>query len=422
LSGPRLYLVDDEVARSFDPLSTARPVGELLHGCQTGRGRWERAFGTPCSGHVVDTDLDGFDEPGSAPVLSQEAIGTTDTRWFVSSRFVPAETRLSEDLLGVRSGGGRVLVNAGRVVAVRIPESASHFGIVERIGSSDDGDAPVEIEGRWIDAVWELMSENPAQTRRDIEANFPSGSPTLPRGVEVLGSGTVSVGENVSFEPGVVLDTRSGPIRLDDEVTVRAFTRLAGPSYVGRGSVLFGGSLGAVSLGPVCKVRGEIEETVIAGYSNKAHDGFLGHSYLGRWVNLGALTTNSDLKNNYGPVRLRLPGGDVDTGLSKVGCFLGDHVKTGIGTVLNTGTLVGLGGNVFGGLMPPAYVPPFSWGAGSDLVPYRFDKFVQVAERVMARRNVDLTVGLRSVLERVWDRTHGGGTSGAAATQDAGSS
>ena len=141
---------------------------------------------------------------------------------------------------------------------------------------------------------------------------------------------------------------------------------------------------------------------MLLGYVNKAHDGYIGHALVGRWVNLGALTTNSDLKNNYGTISVWTPDGDVDTGQIKVGCFLGDHVKTGIGTLLNTGTVVGSGSNIFGGAMPPVAVPPFSWGSGSNLTEYRLDKFLETAERVMARRDVALTPGVRAVLEAAW--------------------
>ena len=140
---------------------------------------------------------------------------------------------------------------------------------------------------------------------------------------------------------------------------------------------------------------------------NKAHDGHIGHAVLGRWVNLGAFTTNSDLKNNYRDVRVWTPDGELDTGLMKVGCFLGDHVKTGIGTVLNTGSILGAGTNVFGGTMPPTVVPPFSWGAGTDLRDHRLDKFLETAERAMTRRDQLLTPGVRALLRTAWRATAG---------------
>jgi hypothetical protein len=150
-----------------------------------------------------------------------------------------------------------------------------------------------------------------------------------------------------------------------------------------------------------------VADSVLLGFVNKAHDGYIGHALLGRWVNLGAFTTNSDLKNNYRPVRVWTPDGDLDTGLLKVGCFLGDHVKTGIGTVLNTGTVIGAGSNVFGGLMPPSAVPPFSWGSGPDLRDHALDKFLVTAAHAMGRRGQELTTGVRLVLEQAWAATAG---------------
>jgi hypothetical protein len=151
-------------------------------------------------------------------------------------------------------------------------------------------------------------------------------------------------------------------------------------------------------------VRGEVADSVFVGYSNKAHDGHMGHALLGRWVNLGAGTINSDLKNTYSSVRLRLPDGEVDTGLMKCGSFLGDHVKTGIGTLLTTGAVIGAATNVFGGRMPPQYVPPFSWGEGDRLGEYRVDEFLATAEIAMRRRGVELTEGMRHVLTGAAER------------------
>jgi UDP-N-acetylglucosamine diphosphorylase/glucosamine-1-phosphate N-acetyltransferase len=240
----------------------------------------------------------------------------------------------------------------------------------------------------------------------DVEALHGSGQrPTLPEGVYHWGEHPLVLGEGARLEPGCALDTSDGPIWIDRGATVRAFTRLVGPSYVGPGSTVLGGAVGPVAIGPVCRIRGEIAESVCLGYTNKQHDGHIGHAYLGRWVNLGAETTNSDLKNNYGAVRLWTPGGEADTGQVKMGCLLGDHVKTGIGLLLNTGTVVGAGSNLWGAILPPRFVPPFSWGSGPDLTEYRVDKFLEVAERAMARRDVVLSDSSRAQLRLAWERS-----------------
>jgi UDP-N-acetylglucosamine diphosphorylase/glucosamine-1-phosphate N-acetyltransferase len=267
-----------------------------------------------------------------------------------------------------------------------------------------DRTGAVELEGRMIGPVWELMSGNPDQVSIDVAALFPDAAfGPVPQGSHQFGGHALVLGNGVHIEPCVVFDTTAGPIWLDDGVTVRAFTRLAGPAYVGRNSQILGGSLEQVSIGEVCRIRGEFAESVCLNYVNKAHDGHIGHAYLGAWVNLGAETTNSDLKNNYGPVRLWTPEGDKDTGEIKIGCFLGDHVKTGIGLLLNTGTVVGAGSNLYGALLPPRYVPPFSWGTGEDLTAYRVDKFLDVAGRAMARRKVTLSESAAGQLRRAWE-------------------
>jgi len=209
----------------------------------------------------------------------------------------------------------------------------------------------------------------------------------------------------------VVFDTRNGPIQLADAVEVRAGCRIEGPLYAGPSTVLLGGSIGTSSFGPVCRLRGEVEESTILGYVNKAHDGFLGHSYLGRWVNLGAMTTNSDLKNNYGAIRIGGPGGPVETGLTKLGCLLGDHVKTAIGTLIGTGTVVGAGSNLFGQAMPPNWVPPFSWGSGGVRAVYDRERFVAVAGRVMPRRAVDFDDRTSAWLNACWEAAEETGSS-----------
>jgi UDP-N-acetylglucosamine diphosphorylase/glucosamine-1-phosphate N-acetyltransferase len=257
------------------------------------------------------------------------------------------------------------------------------------------------------------MSLTPEQITEDVTGLFPgAATPPLPAGAWVLGRHPVVVGDGVVIEPGVVFDTSGGPVWLDAGSQVKAFSRIAGPLYLGRGSTILGGTLEQSSIGPVCRIRGEFAESVCLGWVNKAHDGHIGHAYLGAWVNLGAETTNSDLKNNYSTVRLWGPDGEADTGEIKVGCFLGDHVKTGIGLLLNTGTVVGAGSNLFGAAMPPRYVPPFSWGTGGDLSAYRVDRFLQVAERAMGRRKVALGAGARAQLERAWQRARGDGAAG----------
>jgi UDP-N-acetylglucosamine diphosphorylase / glucose-1-phosphate thymidylyltransferase / UDP-N-acetylgalactosamine diphosphorylase / glucosamine-1-phosphate N-acetyltransferase / galactosamine-1-phosphate N-acetyltransferase len=404
-----LILFDDAAAQAWEPFALTRPAGELLFGCFTLRERAERVLGLRCTLQLAADHLQGFEESGSAPVGRLTDAPADGDRLFLLSRAVPA--RGAAEALARRSARGGPVGMDGQVVGWFAPTGgppppAGFFGSPSRESSPDGGSDAVVLPGQVLERVWELIPKNPHQVAGDIRALFPSPpSPELPPGVHHLGSEPLVLGDGVVLEPGVVLDTRDGPIWLDEGAQVRAFTRLAGPAYIGRGSTVLGGPVEAVSVGPVCKVRGELAESVCLGYTNKQHDGHMGHAYLGRWVNLGAETTNSDLKNNYGTIRIWTPEGETDTGEMKLGCLLGDHVKTGIGLLLNTGTVIGAGSNLFGAAMPPKYVPPFSWGTGSELTDFRVGKFLEVAERAMGRRDVPLSAAMRELFERVWNRS-----------------
>jgi UDP-N-acetylglucosamine diphosphorylase/glucosamine-1-phosphate N-acetyltransferase len=395
-----LILFDDQTANGFSPFSVSRPVGELLFGAFLLRERAEGFWGLRCSGHISREDLVGFSESGAPPVLRPAEFESKGSTILQSSRVAlrgPAPDGL--DRAATLFLGDAVV---GWFLPPGTPLPESDFLEYPR---SLPGSEQVEVAGRILDAPWDLMHWNSDQLRADIPRSFPGYAAEELPGCHILGEGLLSLGSDVSVDPGSIFDTRSGPIRLSDGVTVKAQTHLVGPAFVGEGSTILGGVLSGVSIGPVCKVRGEVEGSVVLGFTNKAHDGFLGHAYLGRWVNLGAFTTNSDLKNSYGTVRIGGPTGPVDTGLTKVGCFLGDHVKTGIGTLLNTGTVVGMGSNLFGGVMPPTNVPAFSWGSGDQLGEYRLDKFLDVAAKAVARRDVILSDGMVGVLRRAWEIT-----------------
>jgi UDP-N-acetylglucosamine diphosphorylase/glucosamine-1-phosphate N-acetyltransferase len=300
-----------------------------------------------------------------------------------------------------------VLTVQGQIVGWVLPPGADspEEDALLNPNSFDMGFPRTEIPGRVLSNIWDLLAGNGEQLCSDVPVLFPESRFTLPEGVHATGTERVSLGENVHLEAGVHLDATHGPIRLSDGAHVSAFSRLAGPVFVGPATRVLGGSLGDVTIGPACRVRGEVSSTVLLGYVNKAHEGYLGHSYVGRWVNLGALTTNSDLKNTYGNVRIHTAEGLVDTGLIKVGCFLGDHVKTGIGTLLPTGCVVGTGSNIFGGVMAPSRVPPFSWGSGDPLEEYDIERFLNTAELVMSRREMTLEEGGRALLQRAWEHT-----------------
>ena len=200
----------------------------------------------------------------------------------------------------------------------------------------------------------------------------------------------IHIAESAKISAGVILDATNGPIIIDDNVFIDIGALIKGPTYIGKASVINPGAKirGNVSIGPYCKIGGEVEDTTFHGYSNKQHDGYVGHSYIGEWVNLGANTNNSDLKNNYSDVKFQIGDNVIDTKQIFLGCMIGDYTKTGISTMINTGTYIGLGCNLFGGDFQPKQVPSFSWGAEKRM---NLDKFLKTLKTVKERRDSIVT-------------------------------
>jgi len=222
-------------------------------------------------------------------------------------------------------------------------------------------------------------------------------------------AGRVFIGEGAVIHPFVELDTTGGPVIIRENVEVFPFTRIEGPAFIGKDAQIMPGSKirEGTTIGPVCRVGGEVEESIIHGHSNKYHDGFLGHAYVCKWVNLGALTTNSDLKNDYTSVQAYINGELVDTGSPKVGCFIGDHTKTSIGTLLNTGTVVGVmcvlvsNGNLF-----PKYVPSFVWHVnGKTHRGFGINAQFETARVTMSRRNETFSQEDKDLINHIKDIT-----------------
>jgi UDP-N-acetylglucosamine diphosphorylase/glucosamine-1-phosphate N-acetyltransferase len=263
--------------------------------------------------------------------------------------------------------------------------------------------------GALIAYPWDLVERNGRQIALDFEQGpRRQPSPDAAPFAVVGPRDQLLVDPTATVEPMVVVDTRGGPVVIEREAVVTAFTRLEGPCYVGPQTHVLGARVRAgTTLGPCCRVGGEVEASILHGYSNKYHDGFLGHSYVGEWVNLGAGTNNSDLRNDYGEVTVLIAGRPVATGQTKVGCFLGDHTKSGLGTLLNTGSNVGAFCNLLpSGAFVSKYLPPFtSWWNGGLRENSDLERLLATAAKVMQRRGCTLTEGHAVVYRSLFEQT-----------------
>lgn len=393
-----LVLYDDARARTFEPFALTRPVSELRAGALLVRERWELVCETHATGFLSAPYLNAFREFAS-PVSVANSIpaGTV----LVNARFAPSLSAT----LHVNQGAGTWRCD-GRVVALRLEQALDAATLADGTFSLESVAPPAgeNLDGWWIDDVWDYTRHLVAMMGADIPVLERTVDRDTNTPITTLGEHDAIIERGAYVEPYVVADTTAGPVLVRRGARIAAFTRLAGPCVIGQDVQVGGGKIMQCSIGEQSRVHGELSTTIFTGHANKGHDGFVGHSILGRWVNIGAGTITSNLKNSYGSVSLWTPAGVRATGLQFLGTMLGDHAKAGIGTRFTTGSVIGAGANIFGTAMPPKFVPPFSWGDVPPFDVFTLDKCLMVAERVMARRGVTLDDGLRTVLTAAWTR------------------
>lgn len=426
--------------RKLLPLVHLRPVWELRLGIFTLRERMERAY--PRStvflhcrdylaplvrerGGLLATDAESELRQGRCLFVNGAAVASADFARLIPPQDPHDAVYISgEEIVAARVSGPRLAALVDRLLgargAGRAPERAPARGSTGAPHALDP-DADVltvenfhglprhQVDVPVIRYPWELARRAEHAIVEDFEALGAGGriEGRIYDGAHLCGRDAIHVGEGSTVWPSCVLDGESGPVYIGRHVTILPGAVIRGPVSIGDSTVIkpHAEISEGTSIGPVCKVGGEVEATILQGYANKQHTGFLGHSFVAEWVNLGAGTNNSDLKNNYGHVRVRVDGQDVDTGEMFVGLTMGDHSKSGINSMFNTGTVVGVCCNIFGAGFPPKYVPAFSWGGAAGFTPYDLERAIEVARRVMARRKVELTPGYEHALRAVFALT-----------------
>lgn len=338
----------------------------------------------------------------------------------VEARFELAQVEPRDDWLLINAAtlvtselppleAGTAWKHNGRLVAVRL--SATQFAEMpddpfEQAGALDEWAAefrafPAPDTIRLIEYPWDLITHTTAELLRECRAGG-SHLGLVHAGAHLVEPQHIHIGHKAQVKPGAVLDASDGPIHVEAGVHIQPGAVLIGPCYIGAKSIIRPGASirEGSAIGPHCRVGGEVEASVIHSYSNKQHDGFLGHSYVGSWVNLGAGTITSDLKNTYGAIRASVNGAGVETGLRFLGSIIGDHAKTGIGAILATGCIIGVAANVFTQAAAPRFVPSFAWLTGTELAHYRVEKAIDIARFVMSRRQTELSMIDESMLRR----------------------
>lgn len=400
----RIALFEDSLADNFAPVSLLRPVHELICGQLSCLQRVRLAF--------PDADLGAIVRPLLTSVHHEQypQLHVNDATWLASGPTLFLNSRWQTSLQALR---GIASASAGWVddelawVLVdpeQLPEMGHEFA-TELRNIADQQDR-VSASGVMLQYPWDLVHHNARQLELDFSERPKVETQAVEQSVAVLGNADqLVVHQTAQLDPFVVIDVRNGPVWIDAEVHIQAFTRIEGPAWIGRGTQTFRANIReGTSIGPVCRVGGEIEESILHGFVNKYHDGFLGHSYVCPWVNLGALSTNSDLKNDYSNVSVPLSGTSIKTNSNKVGCFIGDHTKTALCSLFNTGSSIGVGCLILpGGELLPKHIPSFSriWHGLIEPLPDAAESTIATANIAMQRRQQILTPAATQLLRQL---------------------
>lgn len=386
----KVLLFDDPVIRQqLLPLTFTRPVADLRVGIRTIAEKWGYYLKADYGYHTQD-------------YLSERFPGVSSA-WWINGAVCP-DPQLIDTLGELNPGQG---LFAGEVLLVA--QAPSHDW------KPEDGGLEVISYSQavtLIDRPWKIFQQNADQLIKDFE-EITRGRESAP----LTDSHSVVYGrENLFLEEGAevraaILDAEKGPIYLGKDTLIGEGAIVKGAFALMEGaSVNIGAKLrGDSTIGPHCKIGGEVSNSVLHSYSNKSHDGFLGNAVIGQWCNLGADTNCSNMKNNYSPIKVydHATSGFVDTGGLFCGLIMGDHSKTGISTMLNTGTVVGVSANIFGSGFPRQFIPSFAWGGAGGFSTFRVDKVFETAAAMMGRRNVELSGTDRKILTRIYEDTAG---------------
>jgi UDP-N-acetylglucosamine diphosphorylase/glucosamine-1-phosphate N-acetyltransferase len=393
-------LFDDHTRYGFLPLTYTRPIADLRIGITTIREKWKRHLEAPLSTLTVNSLQDKF----PAQIESQNII--------IQGGVLPDQS-LAEAVQSLSAS--EALVNdEGQLLAAHLSDkklnqltkndlALASSSVLKECTPTTYDQSLLKLN-HWYD----LFSNNDKALRTEFEQLTRNRkSAPVPKNTTVLGDAVfVEQGATINC---ATLNAQEGPIYIGKEAEIMEGSHIRGPCAAGPHSVIKMGAkiYGATTLGPYSKVGGELNNVVIQGYSNKGHDGFLGNAVLGEWCNIGADTNNSNLKNNYGDVKVWNYQEDTfaNTGLQFCGLVMGDHSKCAINTMFNTGTTIGVSANIFGGGFPRRFIPSFSWGGSKGFTTFKLSKAYEVAERVMPRRDEQLTNADKEILENVFKTT-----------------
>ncbi len=391
----KVILFDSEIRYQLLPFTHTRPVADIRCGILTMRERWEHYF-QQTSGTLTEDYL-------------QELFPThagSDNLFINASVFANAD--LYEQIYKLQPG--QQLVKGEVIIASRVDDSGLSFDNGGISISTDVEELEYTNDIMQLQHVWDIFSLNGEAIRNDYQLiTNKRASQTLPPDVVVRGAENIFVEEGADIGAGCIINATSGPVYIGKNATILDGVMIKGPVALCESAVLKMGAkiYGDTTIGYGCKVGGENSNVVYFANSNKGHDGYLGNAVIGEWCNLGADTNCSNLKNNYDHIKIwdEHNNKSIQTNLTFCGLLMGDHSKCGINTMFNTGTVVGVSANIFGGGFPEKFIPSFTWGGSEGLTTYRLDRALETADRMMSRRKKHLSDQEKAMYQHIFNQT-----------------
>ncbi|MEX2603191.1 MAG: putative sugar nucleotidyl transferase [Gracilimonas sp.] len=396
-----LIFFTDEKADNFHPLTLTRPLDDLRVGILTIREKWLK--------HLQLNDFSRLLPEYLVGVFGSRGIsGENDYLW-INARFLPSEKLINA--IHKLKQGEQITFDGNTVAAIANRETTKHM--FDSNMFIKDNFSNNEITGViHLEHLWDLLALNSFEIDKDLPLIKlkPVSETGYHNGTAIQKPENVFVHETVKIEPGCILIGDDGPVIIQKGAVIEAGCILRGPVVIGENATLKMKARisGGTTIGPVCKVGGEVSNCIFHSYSNKAHEGFTGNSIFGQWVNLGADTNTSNLKNNYSTVRMAdwNSKNEMETEVQFLGTIMGDHSKTAINTMLNTGTLCGVSSNIFMAGFPPKYISSFSWVGSADYGIYDFDKAIEAMKAMMKRRDIELTEDYKNMMHHIFKEAH----------------
>jgi UDP-N-acetylglucosamine diphosphorylase/glucosamine-1-phosphate N-acetyltransferase len=405
----QLCIFEDDEYYKFEPLVFSRPVFELKLGISTFRKKIADLLQFESYTILCRDYLNGTFDYDERNVLFNQFV--EDDYLFINSRIFPDYN--IQNFLSPQFDRDTVFRNNEVILAIFLRKETVKKLFIDKEATFNrkyfDDLKTEKSDLKYFTYVWDLIYNNDFFIKQDFEFYFKQGSApsNLNSSIRLVEEDLITISDSAKLGYNIVLDASNGPIIIDDFAQIKHNTVIEGPVYIGKNSLVKNNSQisSGTSVGDYCKVAGEISNSIILDFSNKQHDGFLGHSYLGSWVNLGAGTITSNLKNNYSKIQVELSFNTIKTDLQFLGLLSGDHSKSAIGTRFNTSTVVGFSCNIFGDGLTDKFIPSFSWGGNNTRNVYQLEKAIDVARAVYGRRGKEFRQSDREIFQIIFNNT-----------------